>query len=165
MTPQTARFLISHQLLDMRNVEVTLAGHFQCLDEVEDLLLKYLGTIPSRCTFPTLSSPIALNINPFSAKLGLPTGSPIDSSSDNFALCIARNFPNRIDFSNEAKMVWRHLSEDEEQRAVAYMCFPVMNRWGFSKFTLEPSMEVEESHFSKQHCLFKSRTAYILVEV
>jgi hypothetical protein len=180
----TARWLLSHQLLDMQNVEVSLAGHFDCLQDVEDLLLKYLGTIPRRTSFSPLPGAAELSIvpppvNPFSAHLALPATS---GESENFVLSlIKKEFPSKINFTDEARVKWQHLSEDEERRAIVYLCFPVMNRWGYTKFTAPPSdtlvngetaMDTENASPAsavqqrvKQHPLWKSRVANLMVEV
>lgn len=182
-----ARSLISDQLLDMRNVAISLAGDFECLQEVEDLLLKYLGTIPSRSTFLALMDPSLHPVNPFAANLpstNILASASIDNVDENFVLSVARKFPNRINFAPEARMKWQHLSEDEEHRAVVYMCFPIMNRWGHTQFPAsspprngprnEPmdqsnvnseSMDAMIRSRVRQHHLFKNRVANVLAEV
>ena len=182
-----ARWLVSHQLLDMQNVEVSLAGHFDNLRDVEDLLLKYLGTIPRRTAFAPLSA-APPPLNPFSAHLALPAAAGVaPGESENFVLeLVKKEFPSRISFTDEARVKWQHLSEDEERRAIVYLCFPVMNRWGYTKLTVPPAeeaaaaaqhvetaaMETEEASPAaavrqrvKQHPLWKSRVANLMVEV
>ncbi|ELR23661.1 peptidase M16 inactive domain containing protein [Acanthamoeba castellanii str. Neff] len=181
---ERARWLVSHQLLDMQNVEVSLAGHFDNLRDVEDLLLKYLGTIPRRTAFAPLSA-APPPLNPFSAHLALPAAAGVaPGESENFVLeLVKKEFPSRINFTDEARVKWQHLSEDEERRAIVYLCFPVMNRWGYTKLTVPPAeeaaacaetaaMETEEAspvaavrQRVKQHPLWKSRVANLMVEI
>jgi len=165
-----AKHLILNQVLDMQNVSVSLVGDFDCLQEVEDLVLKYLGTIPPRAS-----------LLPAVGTLGEASGPPLPTTlsakPENFVLALAREFPNVISFTKEPRVKWQHLSADEEQRAIVYMSFPVMNRWGHTKSFAPPDETLQPmtlaicldptttQHRVKRHPLWKSRVANVLVEV
>jgi len=154
-------------LFDIRNVQVAVVGDFLPL-ELEDALLRYIGTVPTTAAWPppppALEQPDNISGVDVGPSTSTSTSSSTSSSSTsqsreeeknvptetqlttihqpNPALSIFAEGPIPIDVVAGPRLKWTHINDDEPRCSV-HISFPMFTRWGRHGPTLEAMVQRE----------------------